>query len=76
MLSDGVGELFGGEAHGDTFTPDDTPGMETNAFGDGDACIESIPESPVCSGSMYKEFLLSLLISFCWSSGNIGKIKL
>lgn len=55
--------MLGGEAHGDIFILDDVPAMETNAFGDGDACIESIPESPVCSGSMYKEFLLSLLKS-------------
>lgn len=68
-MSDGVGDSLGGEAHGEIFIPDDTPDMDTNAFGDGEACIESMPESPpVCCGSMYNEFLLS--------SGNIGKIKL
>lgn len=63
-MSDGVGDSLGGDVHGDIFIPDDTPGIETNAFGDGEACIESMPESPGCVGSMYNEFLLSLLISF------------
>jgi hypothetical protein len=46
-VSDGVGDPLGGDAHGDIFIPDDTPGMAIIAFGDGDACIESMPESPV-----------------------------
>lgn len=74
FVSDGVGDSLGGDVHGDILIPDETPGMETNAFGDGEACIESMPESPVCCGSMYNEFLL--LISFRWSYGRMGKIKL
>lgn len=75
-MIDGVGDSLGGEGHGDVFIPDDPPVMDTNAFGDGEACIESIPESAVCCGSMYNEFLLSMAVSFLWSSGSIGKIKL
>lgn len=66
-MIDGEGEPFGGLFIGDTGL-DDTlalapkpptllppPGSVTNAFGDGDACIESMPESPACSGSINNE---------------------
>lgn len=62
-MRDGVGDSLGGEAHGDIFTPDETPDIDTKAFGDGEACIESMPESPVCCGSMYNEFRLSTVMS-------------
>lgn len=76
FVRDGVGDSFGGEVHGEIFIPDDTPGIETNAFGDGEAWIESMPESPVCCASIYNEFLLLIVNSFRWPSGSIGKIKL
>lgn len=62
-MRDGVGDSFGGEAHGDIFIPDEAPVIDTNAFGEGEACIESMPESPVCCGSMYNELRLSTVMS-------------
>lgn len=58
FLIDGEGEPFGGLLIGETGFDDDAfaaPGNVTNAFGDGDACTESIPESPACNGSINNE---------------------
>lgn len=38
-----------------------TPGGAMNALGDGDACTESMPESPACSVSQYSELRRSVL---------------
>lgn len=80
LLNDGVGEPDG-EWHGDVTIGGTTPGRHAAAFGDGDACIESIPESPACKWSQNKELRRrSVSRTWCvvpiWSSLNGGNTKL
>lgn len=49
---EGVGEPLGGGVHGEEF-------LSILAIGDGEAWIESMPESPVCNLSLFNELLLS-----------------
>lgn len=57
LLFDGVGEPPFGGVTGCTTDGTTTPGKHTNAFGDGDAWIDSMPESAACddNGSMNNE---------------------
>lgn len=81
LLSDGVGEPIG-DWHGDVMIGGTTPGKQAAAFGDGDAWMESIPESPACRWSQKDEFRLRRSVSLTWctlpscSSTIGGKTKL